>query len=566
VSGLRIAILVLVCASAWGDEAYPVARRGGLSGNLWTNVGVDGGHRRLVTTIYTNITDLAITETQLNTVLNQNCPSNQVVQLTNGTFTRLTNGPINLTKSGVVLRGTTNANGHPITFLNKAGINHSTAWYASGPNGGWPAITTRTITAGLSEGSTSITVSSPPNADFAPGDVFMIDQTFDGTTVTDDTQSDSFSRNTRPFCEVLHIVSTNATTITFEPPLLGTYWDTATRSPQAVGWSSSVSHNPQFVGIEDLDFPNGAVQEIYTLRLGPAYGSWVYNVRAVIDTSASIRASYLVNCAVAACTFHDTTGTGSGTYAMIAGPSTQCRYEDNISTNASLFMPTSASVGDSIAFNCGVGPYPYDTSAWLAETMFPHGGHTHHSIWEGNYVVNIYFDDVFANNNSDNGIVRNRIIGWATGKTQDTLCIALGEGSGTGNHRNTTILGNCLGENSYHTTYAELWHIAGVVTGTIRTNNFNTVDDAVPSSESMGGNTMLSSYVYSSKPAWFGDRPWPAFGPDVVNSTNALGYTNIPAGYRIVYGQWPPSAAGGGGGIGHNAKRALQSAIGGRRR
>lgn len=564
------AFVILLLLAGWlrADDAYPIGRRGGLPNNTWFNAGVEGGHRRLVTTIYTNITDLAISVANLNAAIN-NCPSNQVVKLAAGTFTGLGSSAITLGKNGVVLRGSTNAQGHPTTILQNAGIKHWGPWYVTDS---WGSVATLTITAGLTEGSTSITVSSPPTAQFAPGDIFYIDQTFDGTTVTDDTQGDVYTRNTRPYGQALYIVSTNATTITFDPPLLGTYWDTAARSPQAVGWSTLKGHTVQYVGIEDLDFPDGCQQEIYMLRLGPAYQSWVYNVRAKLASCSgggTIRWHMSVKCATTACTFRDTTDDGSGTYALLYGPSTYCRWENNIATNLSLFLPCHSSVGDSTSFNYSTGPYPYSVSTWSVEQAFPHGGHSHHTCYEGNHIVNIDVDDVFSNNNSELGVVRNRLMGWSSGKTGNTIAVAMGDGDGgTGNHRNCTIIGNVLGENSYHTTYGQIYRIEAAVTGTIRTNNFNTVDDAVPSSEGIGSNTMLDSYVYGSKPEWFGDRPWPPFGPTTAY-TNVLGYTNIPAGYRSHFGEWPPpgAAQGGGGGTDHRPfNKPSQPASGGRRR
>lgn len=549
-----VALWLLVGMSLMADDVYPLARRQGLLNNLWTNTGVQNGHRIPVTTIYTNISDTSLTPAQLNTAI-QNCPSNQVVKLAAGTYGSLSSTTILLNKNGVVLRGATNAQGHATVLITgNAGLKlMGGSWFPSGPSGGWPSITTRTITAGLTEGSTSITVSSAPNADFAPGDVFMIDQTFDGALVTDDSQADTFTRNTRPYCQMLHILTTNATTITFEPPLAGDYWNTSTRSPQAVGWSSSIARTVHRIGLEDIDFRSSTGTEIFTVLMSNAYECWVYNCRFIVRTSGGMRAACIVNCAVSACTYHDATDNGSGTYGMIHGPDRDCRIENNILTNASLFFPCHSSVGTSISFNYSTPPYPYTQSSWSAEEMFPHGGHTHHTIWSGNHIKNVEMDDVFDNNNSMCGIVGNRLMGWASGKTANTICVALGESDagqpsqGTNNHRDMTIIGNVLGEISYHGSYASLWQTNITTTGLIRTNNYNQANRAIPSQETMVGTTMRDSYVYEGKPGWFGDRPWPAFAPSTAY-TNTLAYTNIPAGYRSYFGEWPTNNVAGGGG------------------
>ena len=36
----------------------------------------------------------------------------------------------------------------------------------------------------------------------------------------------------------------------------------------------------------------------------------------------------------------------------------------------------------------------------------------------------------------------------------------------------------------------------------------------MPESESLGGATLRKSLYLKERPAWFGDLPWPPFGPD----------------------------------------------------
>jgi PKD repeat protein len=51
-------------------------------------------------------------------------------------------------------------------------------------------------------------------------------------------------------------------------------------------------------------------------------------------------------------------------------------------------------------------------------------------------------------------------------------------------------------------------------------------------------NDLRASYYLASKPEWFGDRPWPPFDP--ASPATAVA-TNIPAGYRVVFGIDPPT-------------------------
>jgi hypothetical protein len=49
-----------------------------------------------------------------------------------------------------------------------------------------------------------------------------------------------------------------------------------------------------------------------------------------------------------------------------------------------------------------------------------------------------------------------------------------------------------------------------------------------------------ASYYLAGKPAWVGNLAWPPFNPA---NPSANSPTNIPAGYRYVFGADPPSAA-----------------------
>jgi PKD repeat protein len=70
-----------------------------------------------------------------------------------------------------------------------------------------------------------------------------------------------------------------------------------------------------------------------------------------------------------------------------------------------------------------------------------------------------------------------------------------------------------------------------VVTGDIVWCSTNT-DHSIP-----------ASLLYRHKPSWFGDRPWPPFDPayGALIASNLMAHTNIPAGYRFVYGVDPPA-------------------------
>jgi hypothetical protein len=66
--------------------------------------------------------------------------------------------------------------------------------------------------------------------------------------------------------------------------------------------------------------------------------------------------------------------------------------------------------------------------------------------------------------------------------------------------------------------------------------NWNAVDHAVRSSETLSG-TLPNSLYLSSKPSWFGTLAWPPFDPSSPNQD----YEAIPAGYRYVHNAEVPT-------------------------
>jgi len=66
--------------------------------------------------------------------------------------------------------------------------------------------------------------------------------------------------------------------------------------------------------------------------------------------------------------------------------------------------------------------------------------------------------------------------------------------------------------------------------------NGGVVNDGYTSSD------VPASYYLNSKPSWFGFLTWPAVDP--ASPAYSSSYTNIPAGYRDVFGVDPPTTPG----------------------
>jgi hypothetical protein len=78
-----------------------------------------------------------------------------------------------------------------------------------------------------------------------------------------------------------------------------------------------------------------------------------------------------------------------------------------------------------------------------------------------------------------------------------------------------------------------------VETTTLRRGNYNTQDNAIPTSEALGSEALPNSFFRSTKPDYFGTLPWPAIDPLNPHPT----FESIPAGYRYARGTAVPGVA-----------------------
>ena len=540
---LFITFLVTIGLVAFGADDLPSIYTTGLPNGDWSTTGVPGGIPS-VTTISTTLNPGA-TISQINSAIAA-AASNSCVYLTAGTY-NLSANQIVIAKDGVVLRGETNSVGFPLTILNSCDVRMAKCNWPSfnqaDPDNPFSDVTgsiDQGINSGYTEGSTSITLAANANNNFEVGDLFMMDQTFDGTFVKSSTAGWAH-RSGRPYNFIGLVTGKSGATITFTPPLLGQYWNSA-RTPQAFGWSVLRGHTLKMAGMEDLDIRGNSSS--YIISGGPAYGCWLKNIRlngwaTSGNGDAGTRWAYSSQCSIVMNIFRDQAAVSSGSYAVYPTVVSYFDISHNFFTNLALAMPSICMVGSSFTYNAGVGPYPYSPANYFAEYIFPHGGHDHHNLYEGNWFEGPFIiDGITGNNNNDRiAIVRNRLKGWATGKEGGLVPIAM-----DADMDDIAILSNILGSHEYHTAYSQMVSVDPTCTGIIKTNNYNTVNQGVNSAEThAGGNTTQVSYrLPDTKLGFWGNLPWPSFEPTVTQGTNTLAYTNTPTGFRNYFSLgWP---------------------------
>lgn len=518
-------------------------------------------------TVYTNLTAAQTTLSGINTAI-ANCPSNQVVQLTNGTF--------NITdrlsmKTGVVLRGNNNPTNttHTNTVLSFSGGDgflHGLIEFPgtfAGDNSG----TVKTWSAGLSQGSTTITLNNVTS--LAVGNMVSIDQTDDAAIGVSGSETFlSRASGARSQAQVERITAISGSDVTLTHGVAMTNY-VAGNTPQ-LNLNGAASALIVRSGVENLTVTNANAASGISDFNFMFYGSWdcwLKNVMSATAEHGHFKAYWAGRCEVRHCYFLKTFEHESQSYgANVSYYASYWLVEDNIFYDVTTPM-----------FNWGAGHYNifgYNVSftnqnanspTFILNVMGTHGKHQHMCLYEGNWIAHLQYDYIHGSSSHNTGF-RNRFTGRDNSqKTSQTYT-----GIAERNNRYLSFVGNVMGEDGYHTAYrlqnvnsAAQEHkyifklgYAGTslsltaydveVTNTVVIiGNYNTVDDAIPAVESLGSDTLAASWYHSSKPSFALDRAWPAFDP--VSPTLALGtksYTNTAAGYRFEFGFDPPAGGG----------------------
>ena len=508
----------------------------------WSFAGVPGGIPAR-STIYKTLSAGSSTSTIQSAL--DSCPNGQVVLLAAGNFNNL--GALKMSRDGVTLRGATDSNGMPATTLNFSSgswglIDISKSGYPQNNYGNCPSKDA----SGVAPGATSVTLSGAPSG-LAVGQIAVFDQTDDGNNVSGQgTEGFSLTRgNNRSLIQVVRIKAITGSKVDFEPGLYSKWWSQS-RSPQLYWFGSGTSQFVSNSGVENIKIIRSqSAGGTNNISIGPAYACWVKNVYSQQASAAHVKLGWCLNCEVRDSYLTVFDNVGSAAYCVWSIFSSSDRVENNIMYDSPCALGLQCTSGEVISYNYGE-KFPYSQSNWLPECMMTHGGHNANVLFEGNFIPS-FWSDFIHGNASFNSYVRNRVTGWEQGKTDSTRCINVEE-----KQWNLAVLGNVLGTSGYHNTYWDDTGRSYTVIFNVSSDskpsmtvkgNYNVVDKGVPSSESLSGKTVAVSYVYSSKPDWFGNLPWPwvdAGKYDQANNPTA----NQPAGYRFKNGRAP---SGGGG-------------------
>ena len=462
------------------------------------------------------------------------CPVNQVVQLSAGDF--LVNGsfPITINK-GIVLRGAgpqttrlrkTSTAANPVILVGERWLQE-----AASVN----------LTANAAKGATSVQVTSA--AGFSAGQLVVLDETTDDGYVywgVDPAAAPGgaargwFTRYNRPVGQMLEIASVSGNSVSFTTPLhIG--FDTA-HVAQLTRYT--IPYGAKNAGVEDL-YVRGGQDDNITVRL--ALYSWVKNVESDWSIGDSVALDSCFRCVLRDSYVHDTPNPnpgGDGYMLSVAHYTADSLVENNIFINGNKVMVMRASGGGNvIGYNYFDNGYIENVPGWMETGLnASHLTCPHFELFEGNQAFNIDGDDTWG------GAVYNTFFrNHATGKRRSFADTASRRAIGLMyGHYYYSFVGNVLGTPGQSPApfsrfaYEDLfpweddpvgmWRIgytpvnwdaapdARVVSTTHRHGNFDYATNSVRWTTGFD-QTLPASLYLTSKPAFFGDNPWPWVDP-----------------------------------------------------
>lgn len=532
---------------------------------LWSNsVGVAGGIP-IRSTIFTNL-PTSISSADFKTTITL-CPSNQVIQLTNGTYAISGDVDFQSANNGITLRG----NGPSNTKITMTGVFYVRSQYAQ-------PTTSTNVSSGIVKDAYTVSLANGVPSFLKTNHLYFISQTDDTNYCMPDGLEGGHGplyypdqTTDRGMSQLNRLVSISGTTLTFELPML---WDYGTARSAAVRksfYDDSGNGGPRrLVGFEEMTIEgNNSNTDTDMIRFENADSCWVTNVtitNMIGRDGIYVDISYRVQ--IDHCDIRESHSyaAGDGYGVGLYNGSTGCLIHNNIFETLHIGVDMSFSAaGNVIAYNyIGKGGPSSGTSPGVAG----HGHHNWMNLIEGNYSKEPLTADITHGSASHFTWFRNRVNTTAadTFTTDKTPIVAQYY------NRYCNIVANFLGSASLHNTYRKSSGGGDVTCGsgskalveigcgmsptdTIAqsqvllalnvgyTNNNSTISELT---EGYSYSDLVTSYYLSSKPAWFGNRPWPWMDPQ--NTAQAVS-TNLPAGYRYTFGVDPPAAGSGAGSV-----------------
>ncbi|HEY1987258.1 MAG TPA: glycosyl hydrolase family 28-related protein [Terracidiphilus sp.] len=493
------------------------------------------------------------------------CPKDHAVYLAPGTYQ--VDGTIQV-PSHVTLRGA----GADRTILNAKGVSGG---FVVSLGGGYVPYHPINITGGATAGSARIAVAGGP---IALGQYLVITETNDPSYVSSEgsegtckwcdsgwTPDGQLARG-----QIVRVTGVGASGLTIAPALYSKF----TRSPVAVPITMSAS----YAGVEDLQVYANNTGYAASFGLVACAYCWVKGVESNYADGDYVRVYWGYRDEIRDSYFSNAYLHKPGVYdsdIQIGWKTTATLVENNIIERGHVsIMIVWGAAGNVIAYNYTMGEFDTRTPDFLIGGIFFHGAHPQFNLLEGNVVSAIFADSIWGTS-SDTTAFRNWVVG-----TSRICSPLLGRGpvkcSASDGHyasqaaramqifylsTRNNFIGNVIGSAQMQSLLGygkALPQVAQVeypaprsydgavygwtfgygeasdtgkdsgcaggiapchLAGTARTDffhaNYNHIDKSIVWAPGLA-HALPPSFYLAGKPAWWGDMPFPATGPDIT--------------------------------------------------
>lgn len=542
----------------------------------WTLAGVPGG----IPTDRTQCGSTVVAGSSAATINSaiSSCGANQYVQLAAGTF-NLSAQVVFANKDNVTLRGMgpqgAANSGTDLVFSASGGCHGPQTAICVRNADGWHDTLSLSAnwTAGYAEGSTALTLSSTTSI-VANDTVLTLDQLNDSSDGGDIFVCTSTSCSDEGGCnhclpdaggraqqQLVKVTAINGSVVTVTPGIYMPNWR-GSQSPRAA-WGTNIASG---IGIEDLKIIATSIPDVNdasAILYYHARDSWIKNVM-IYNPQFHVTFWHASHITVRDSYFDENHSHASLAYGLRAEVASDLLFDNNIFHHVTGPVELNGTCsGCVVRYNYMLDSIFTNPATFMIGGVVSHEGGADHVLIEGNDTNGILADTIHGSSHFFTAF-RNRITGKETGDTDQTNPLLL-----FSFNRFYNFIGNIVGDNAYHNTYAANSATAiydlgatprapipsdSLVTSTLmRWGNYDTVNDAtrflaseVPSGLANYANpvpateTLPKSFSISTRPSWwggpFGTPPWPPIGPDVTGGeiANVGGHAYlIPA--RLCY-------------------------------
>ena len=350
--------------------------------------------------------------------------------------------------------------------------------------------------------------------------------------------------------------------VNFEIPLYYSF-KTAQQAQIAMAGYDAESEAPlSGCGIEDLfmeaKYATGWSKGVsgHFIRMDSCMNCWVKNVEGDnVPSNCHVWASFCYRIEVRDSYFHDSHGYGGGeAYGVALYNVTSASLVENNALkqlHCPLLVCYGAS-GNVFGYNYVFEGASESVASSLA--LSTHATHAYMNLWEGNHAVKM-LADWYHGSNSHGVLYRNRLLGYEPRDPNDHTPVGL-----ECYCRKWSAIGNVLGVSGFHTIYEKANGEPGspldrviyklgyrnnfacsqppyddlATVDLLRHGNWDAATRSVKWDPAIPDHNLPPSLYLKARPSWFGDLPWPAFGPDVPGLEG-----KIPAQARF-WGDAPP--------------------------